>query len=226
MNEVLIEDKIKEYLREGERLDDLQYNGLYIIQHKDKYAFTSDAVILANLVREKGRGVDLCSGCGVIGILVGAKRSADVTMIEVQSDMADMCDRSIKLNGIKYAHVINAPLQDIHATIGGNYDFVTCNPPYKKRGTNKVLGKHAISKDEVLVTLDEIAKESSALLKFGGALYICMKEDRLAETITTLSKYNTETKEVYIRQTTTQSVVFIRAVKGAGSGMKLKIMEE
>lgn len=215
------------YLKEGERLDDLQYADMYIIQHKDKYAFTSDAVILANLVRESGKGVDLCSGSGVIGILVGAKRRACVTMVEIQPDMADMCERSLKLNGIDDACVINKPLQNINEVIGRNsYDFVTCNPPYKKRGTGKALGKHALSRDEVAVTMDEIVAEGSMLLKSGGAMYMCAKEERMAELIYTMQKYKLETKEIYIRPTTTQSVVFIRAVKDAKSGMKLILMKE
>lgn len=33
---------------EDERLDDLQWGGLELIQKKDAYCFTSDAVLLAN----------------------------------------------------------------------------------------------------------------------------------------------------------------------------------
>ena len=41
------------FLKEGERLDDLQLDGAFIISHKDKYCFTSDSVMLANSVITK-----------------------------------------------------------------------------------------------------------------------------------------------------------------------------
>ena len=40
-------------LKENERLDDLQFNNLFIIQNKNSYCFTSDAVALANFVKVK-----------------------------------------------------------------------------------------------------------------------------------------------------------------------------
>ena len=65
--------------KNNERLDDLQCNGLYIIQDPNKYCFTSDAVALANFAKVKSGGsvVDLCSGSGVIGILIGAKNKVN-----------------------------------------------------------------------------------------------------------------------------------------------------
>ena len=74
-------------IKNNERLDDLQINNLYIIQNPDEYLFTSDAVALANFahVSNYGKVVDLCSGSGVVGILVNAKNKVqDVTLVEVQ----------------------------------------------------------------------------------------------------------------------------------------------
>jgi tRNA1(Val) A37 N6-methylase TrmN6 len=63
---------MKVKINSNESLEDLQCNGLFILQEKDGYRFTSDAVALANFVKVKnnGRVVDLCSGSGVIGILI------------------------------------------------------------------------------------------------------------------------------------------------------------
>ena len=43
------------FLKEDERLDDLQFNNLYIIQNKKGYCFTSDAVKLANFALVKNK---------------------------------------------------------------------------------------------------------------------------------------------------------------------------
>ena len=63
------------------RLDDLQVNGLRIYQHKDKYCFTSDAVILSNFARVKKNEevfAELGSGSGIISILLAGKYNASL----------------------------------------------------------------------------------------------------------------------------------------------------
>ena len=59
-------------LKTNERIDDLQYNQLKIIQNSDFFRFGSDAVELANFVSggSKDRAVDLGSGSGIISILL------------------------------------------------------------------------------------------------------------------------------------------------------------
>ena len=120
-------------MKNNERLDDLQFNNLFIIQSDDEYSFTSDAVELANFVHVSnyGRVVDLCSGSGVIGILVNGKNKVkDVTLVEIQENLADMSRRSIEYNKLENFKVINKPLQNIHKEIGTTFDVVVCNPPY------------------------------------------------------------------------------------------------
>ena len=92
-----------ELLREecGERLDDLQCKGLYLIQDPDKFCFGIDAVLLSNFVKVKKNGhvVDLCTGSGIVPILLSAKTGAKkITGIEIQSDIADMARRSVSYN--------------------------------------------------------------------------------------------------------------------------------
>lgn len=60
-------------LKQNEKLEDLQYNGLAIIQSGDEYRFTTDAVLLANFCRDmKGKlCVEFCAGSGVISIQIG-----------------------------------------------------------------------------------------------------------------------------------------------------------
>lgn len=90
------------FIREGERLDDLQYRGLWIIQDPELYCFTSDAVALANFVGgAKGkRMAELCAGSGVISLLVNEKQKpAKITAVEIQPSMCDMALRSVRLNG-------------------------------------------------------------------------------------------------------------------------------
>ena len=215
-------------LKDNERLDDLQINNLFIIQNTDGYLFTSDAVSLANFakVSNYGRVVDLCSGSGVVAILMSAKNKVkDITCVEIQEQLADMCRRSLEYNKISNINVVNKPLQNVHKIIGSGYDVVVCNPPYKKEGTAKLLSEKesiAIAKHEIKVTLEEIIEEASKLLKFGGMFYIVNKEERLADMICICRKYNIEPKELKILSSNSgANVVMLKAKKGGKSGLKI-----
>lgn len=129
----------KSILKEGERLDDLQLNGMSIISNPDLYCFTSDSVILANHVKCEGplRIADLCTGGGIIAVLLAAKTKArEIIGIELQPNMADMANRSVILNNLyERVKILNADVKGIEKTLGyGECDVVTCNPPYYKVG--------------------------------------------------------------------------------------------
>lgn len=216
-------------IKNNERLDDLQINNLFIIQNPQEYCFTSDAVALANFVHVSnyGRVVDLCSGSGVIGILVNAKNKVkDVKLIEIQEYLADMSRRTIAYNHLDNIDVICSKLQGISNIIGSDiYDVVTCNPPYQMTGTVKKLSEKesiAICKHEVCVKLDEIVCEASKLLKFGGCFYTVNKEDRLTDLIIACRKYNLEPKELKVLPSKKgANVILLKAKKGGKSGIKI-----
>lgn len=218
-------------LKETERLDDLQYNNLYIIQDKNEYCFTSDAVALANFVKvpRGGKVVDLCSGSGVIGILVSAKNNVSKTvLVEYQEKLADMSKRSIKYNKLSSIEVVNKKLQNIHKLIGNScYDVVLCNPPYKKSGTTKLVNEKesiAIARHEIEVTLEEIVLEASKLLKYGGDFYIVNKEERLTDMMVLFRQYNIEPKELKILTSNKgANVVMLKGRKGGKSGIKISL---
>lgn len=218
-------------IKETERLEDLQFNNLFIIQDTKGYRFTSDAVALANFVKVKSGGklIDLCSGSGVIGILASAKNKVSKTvLVEIQECLSDMSRRSVEYNKLENIEVVNAPLQNISKTVGvGVYDTVVCNPPYKKSGTAKLLNENesiAIARHELTVTLEEIIKEASVLLKFGGEFYIINKEERLVDMMVLLRKYNLEPKVLKLLPSTKgANVVMLKAKKGGKSGIEISL---
>lgn len=219
-------------LKSNERLDDLQFNNLFIIQEKDGYCFTSDAVALANFVKLKKNSklVDLCSGSGVIGILAHAKNNLSKTiLVEIQKNLADMSSRSLKYNNLEEEIlVVNKKLQGISTELGnGVFDAVVCNPPYKKSGTASLINEKetiAIARHELTVTLEEIISEASKLLKYGGDFYIINKEERLTDIMVSCRNFGLEPKVLKILPSKKgANVIMLKAKKGGNSGLVISL---
>lgn len=213
----------------GERIDDLQFNNLKIIQNENLYAFTCDAVLLANFVKcsAKDNIVDLCSGSGIVGILSQAKTGAKhLTCVEMQQQMADMCKKSVQLNNLQEKiDVVNCKVQGVSKVIGNEkFSVVVCNPPYKRVDAHKISEKREIGvcKYELELNFDELAKETSKILKYGGKFFFVHETCRMTEIFGCLQKYNLEPKRVkliYPKAKASSHIMLVEATKGAKGGI-------
>lgn len=223
-------------LKENERLDDLQYNGLFIIQNAKEYCFTSDAVILANAVKmKKGQKVcDLGTGSGIIPILITAKNEGTTAVgIELQTCQVDMATRSIAYNNMQdKVQVIHGDIKNARKIFGsGVFDAVVSNPPYWEVGTGdmKVSSGIASSRFEVTITLEEIIKSASEIVKFGGKVYVINKAERLAEMICLMNKYKIEPKKittVFRKDNAPADTVIVEGALGGKKGVKVYSIKE
>lgn len=218
-------------LFENERLDDLQIEGLKIIQNKKLYAFTSDSVLLANSVKVKSTDVvcDLGSGTGIIAILLAGKKKAHkVVGVEIQKELFEMSERSRDFNGLQNLSFINQPLQTAYKTLGSEtFDTVVANPPYFSVDTTQSEGSRAIGRSEQQASLGEFAQSASKLLKYGGSFYVIVKTLRFAELVKLLGKFNLEVKDVisvYPKLGRECDTVIVRAMKGGNAGMKMRAL--
>ena len=88
-------------LRPGERMDDLQLDGLHILQKKEGFRFGMDAVLLADFTRTRPREriADLGTGTGILPLLLSHQQpDTQFEAIELQPGMAEMAGRSVELN--------------------------------------------------------------------------------------------------------------------------------
>ena len=106
---------MSDWLRDGERLDDLQCDGIKLIQRPDVFRFGTDSVLLADFARPKpkDKAVDLGCGTGAIARLMAAHRPRlIVDAVEIQPEIADMARRSAALNGMDdRVRVLNADMR-------------------------------------------------------------------------------------------------------------------
>lgn len=222
-----------ELLREecGERLDDLQCNGLYLIQDPDKFCFGIDAVLLSNFVKVKKNGhvVDLCTGSGIVPILLSAKTGAKkITGIEIQSDIADMARRSVSYNKLdEKIDIINDDISNALKYINNcSVDSVCVNPPYMKDTTaikNPDLPM-AIARHELLTDLGTVINIASKLLKESGKFFMVHRPSRLSEIFTSMRQNRIEPKRLRFIHPYIESKANLVLIEGAkGSGVWLDV---
>lgn len=219
-------------LMENERLDDLQRNGLKIIQKTDGFCFGMDAVLLSGFasVKPGERALDLGTGTGIIPLLLSAKTKGDhFTGLEIQTEIMKMAQRSVALNGLeKKIDIIQGDIKEASRIFGAaSFDVVTSNPPYMNdaHGLKNPGDVKAISRHEVLCTLEDVVREGTKALKPGGRFYMVHRPHRLAEIITVMRQYKLEPKRmkfVHPFADKDASMVLIEAVRGGGAWLKLE----
>ncbi|HSP48279.1 MAG TPA: methyltransferase, partial [Clostridiaceae bacterium] len=87
-----------------ESIEDLQLEGLKIIQKKKGFRFGVDAVLLSDFakVRNRDRVMDFCTGTGILPILIAGKSKAhEIYGLEIQEEFTEMAKRSIRMNHLE-----------------------------------------------------------------------------------------------------------------------------
>lgn len=188
---------------EGERLDELQRNGYFIIQHTKKFCFGMDAVLLSGFakVKEGERAVDLGTGTGIIPILLEAKTEGEhFTGLEIQPASVDMARRSVRYNRLEDKISIEiGDIKDASAQFGASsFHVVTTNPPYMtdRHGLANPEDAKAIARHEILCSLEDVIRESARLLKPQGRFYMVHRPFRLAEIMALMRQYSLEPKRM------------------------------
>lgn len=216
-------------LKPKERLDDLIHDDLKVIQSKEHFSFAIDAVLLAYFidVRAGDKVIDLGTGTGVIPLLITTRNNpAQIVGVEIQTELVDMAQRSIKYNHLE--DIIKIEELDIRNLkeefIAESFDVVVSNPPYLPVGQGKVSPKEsiAIARHEVKVELEGIIDISSYLVKFGGEVAYVHRAERLDEILTLMSQHNLQPKNlrlIYPKQDKRCNLILVKGVKGAKPGL-------
>lgn len=207
-----------------ERLDDLQIKGYKIIQHPDKFCFGMDAVLLSGFatVNEGEKALDLGTGTGILPILLEAKYSGDhYTGLEIQAESVEMARRSVLYNDLQERiDIIEGDIKEASVIFGkASMDVVTSNPPYmtNHHGLKNPNDAKAIARHELLCSLDDVVRESAAVLKPKGRCYYVHRPSRLVEIFEAMRKYRIEPKRmrlVYPYVDKEPNMVLVEGVRG------------
>lgn len=226
-------------INENERIDSLGIDNLEIIQNKEYFCFGIDSVLLANFVESKSNKniiVDLCSGSGVIPVIISAKKNYEkIIAVELQDEMYDILQRNVNLNNLNekiypvqddIKNVVEIRNKIIEITNKDKVDVIVCNPPYKIVGTGSQNENEIkyIARHEVKCNLEDIFKTASSLLKSKGKLYLVHKPERIVDLLAISRKYNLEAKSIRFVNPTKESkpsIVLVEYVKDGKNECKI-----
>ncbi len=189
----------------NERIDDLQLGGLKIIQNPEWFCFGTDAVLLsdysAKSVKKNARVLDMCSGNGIIALLLSNKAdAAKIYTLEIQDKVAEMAKRSVLLNKLEdKIEVVCGDLKNAESIFGRSFfNNIICNPPYKESGGGLTNNADTvmIARHEILCSLEDIIRVSSILLEPQGKLTMIHRPERLADILCLMRKYKIEPKRL------------------------------
>ena len=234
-------------LKEKERIDDLEFKNLKIIQNEDGFCFGIDSVLLSDFakeVKENSVGLDLGTGTGIISILLSAKtKISKIIGVEIQKEVADMAKRSVVLNNLQdKIEILNLNIKNTvnknskktnensiieHKLVRESFDFIVTNPPYKKLETGKINEKEYkyISRHEVTANLEDFIQVSKYLLKDRGSFYMVHRPNRLVDIMELMRKYKIEPKKIRFVYSTVEkepTLVLVKGVKNARPFLKIE----
>ena len=207
-------------LKENERIDDLEFKGLKIIQNKSGFCFGIDSVLLSDFaknIRNNAKVIDLGTGTGIINLLLSGKTKAlEFVGVEIQEEVAEMAERSVELNNLEgKIKILNENILNLKEVYKPkSFDAVVTNPPYKKinTGLTNEDNKKLISRHEITASLKDFIQISAYLLKDYGEFYMVHRPDRLVDIFQLMREEKIEPKLITKANKKT-NLVLIKGVK-------------
>jgi len=206
-------------------------------QSRNGYRFSVDALLLASFseLPVVKSIADFGAGSGIIGLLLAMKcPGAKVMLVELQDSLARMAERNIALNRLEdRVEVIRMDLKTLSSHKGvrafdlSPFDLVVSNPPFRsvKSGRINPDDEKAIARHEILLSLEDLVKGATSMLRHHGRLCIIHLPERLAEIIIVMRDNGIEVKRlrfVHSKVSADAKMLLIEAVKGGRPGMKIE----
>jgi tRNA1Val (adenine37-N6)-methyltransferase len=214
-----------------ETLDTLFGGRLKVLQKKQGYRFSIDALLLAHFAEPDpdDRIIDLGTGCGIVSlILFFRKKSKKITGVEVQPSLADLAHRNAVLNRCSSRfQVWEDDLRKLDQRVKReSFDLVLTNPPYRRVGSGRVNlhAEKAIARHEVQATLGDVLRAAHYLLKDKGRLAMIYPASRFADLMRGLGKYHLEPKRiqfVHSHENDEARLVLVEALKEGHAQVKI-----
>jgi tRNA1Val (adenine37-N6)-methyltransferase len=185
-----------------ETLDILCEENFRIVQKKQGYRFSIDAILLANFVilRKDERLLDIGTGCGIIPVYMTRKGFHNrMTGIELQPGLFQTAVKNKELNRCSNVEFLQGDIRmEAQALRNAHFRVVVSNPPYTRKdsGRKNPDDSRYIARHESELDLSHLLSLSSSFLSRKGRLYLIYPSKRLGELIYKAKSYNLEPKRL------------------------------
>jgi len=214
------------------RTDDLGIANLKLIQDTDYFCFGTDSVLLSDFVKAPSGStvVDLCTGNGIIPVLLSAKTKAKkIVGVEILEGSFELAQENANINNLTdRVSFINDDLKNWKTHFeSGRADVVTCNPPYMKVGAGfQNPGDNlACARHEIFAALDDITGAAAGILKFGGYFYMVHRADRLCDVLCSMRGAGIEPKRlcfIHPDPYRPATLILVEGILGGNPSLKLE----
>lgn len=219
-------------LSPDETLDSFFNGKLKILQKKEGYRFSIDAVLLSQFVniRRNEKAIDLGTGCGILPLILSQTTNvSSIVGVEIQKKLAGCAIKNVLLNRLEdRISILRRDFRKLKASFSpGSFDVVLSNPPYRKYRTGRINPslQKAIARHEIKGTLNDLASIASYLLPHKGRFYLIFPASRTADLLVTLRRKNLEPKRFqFVHPRIGESAKFLLVESVKSSGVELNIM--
>ena len=195
--------------------------GLYVCR-SDVHTFGTDAFLLTGFCRyrEKDLVCDLGTGGGIIPLLMQRHRPPKkIWAVDIQPDAIEQLRLGIEKSGGRNIEPVCADLRDLPMMPAGQFDLVTCNPPYKaaNSGIQSADAQRQTARHETAGDIRDICAAASRLLQYHGRFCLCCRPERLADVICAMRENRIEPKRLRMVSKTPESAPWLFLLEGRKS---------
>lgn len=221
-----------EYKEEQETYDTALKGQIKLIQPKNGYRFSVDALLVAYFSHHSAGdlAVDLGCGCGIISLLLlYSNKAKKVAGVEIQKELAELAEKNAEINNhtdsIKIYHNDIKEIQSVFKPKSAR--LVISNPPFFAVGDGRdnPVKQISIARREKLVTMEEIVKAAKYLLMGSGKLSLIYPAERLYELFSVLEKYKLPAKRIRLVHGKPNEKARMVLVEAANSSGKSLVVE-
>ena len=213
------------------RRDDIGFGGYSLLQDDEAFCYGVDAVLLADLAhaRQSDRVMDLCTGNGVIPLIIYAKyRPKSISGIEIQKSAYELAVKNAADNGLsEKISFFNMDALDVKKRFAAeSFSLVCCNPPYTEKG-HGIPGANEsihIARHETSAALSDFTAAAAWLLPNGGRFCMVHRPSRLADIMQCCREQGLEPKTLRMvapHRGAAANIVLVECVKGGGRELKV-----
>lgn len=205
--------------------------GYRLIQDDNHFRLCIDSILLSAFCNLK-RGMRVCDlGCGsgaITFILAGMETSSVIDGIDILPSACRLAERNVELNSLgDRVRILGGDIREIKKHLHpGEYDMVVSNPPYFKAGSGAAAKgeNRAAARAEDNLTVDELCRAASYLLKWGGSFCVVYRTERMTDMMCALRQNGLEPKRLRFithRAGQVPGIFMLEARRGGNSGLTL-----